>query len=232
MGKIKWKSIPILAGLVLLALGLWWLRHQYLRHPISTWPTDANWYLVIVGFFTAAIMAWQSVETRRSASAAKKSVEALLTLERGFLTVRVRFDVDKFGDKKPHVMEGDGSDGPTTCAYLVVKCRNDGRSVMQIDTVNTRLYICPRLQPIPDYLGLEVIRHGPLTLAKGKSVCTSWTAITKGHVDNHQKLFVYGYIAYRDIFETKRLTAFGYEIVDRKFKRLSEVLYPFYNRHS
>ena len=156
----------------------------------------------------------------------------MLTLERGFLTVRVRFDLHKFSDKKPHVIEGDGSQGPTTCAYLVVKCRNDGRSVMQVDGIHARLYIGSSLPQIPEYLGSDVIRRGPMTIGRGKSNHTSWIAITKGHVENSDKLFVYGFVAYHDIFDNQRSTAFGYGIVDGKFKRLSEVLYPYYNRHS
>ena len=213
-------------------LGLLVLRHLYFRHPISTWSKDPSWYLVIVGFFTAAIMAWQSVETSRSASAAKKSVEALVTLERGLLTVRVRFDDHKFRGKKPHIMTGDGSDGPTTSAYLLVKCRNDGRSVMTVDAIHARLYIGSTLAQIPDYVKTDPIRLGPLTIGRGKSNHTPWSAITKGHVKNYDKLFVYGVVSYHDIFETQRLTAFGYEIADGKFKRLSKVLYPHYNRHS
>lgn len=225
MGKIKWKNIAILTGIVLF---LWWLRSQYLRHPISTWPKDPSWYLVVVGFLTAVIMAWQSIETRRSASAAKKSVEALLTLERGFLTVRVRFDLHK----KPHVIKVDGSEDPTTSAFLVVKCRNDGRSVMQVDNISARLYIGSGLPEFPEYMGSDVVRRGPMTIGRGKSNHTSWTATTKGHLKGFEKLFVYGFVAYHDIFDKKRSTAFGYEIVDGKFKRLSEARYPFYNRHS
>jgi hypothetical protein len=225
MSQIKWKNIAILTGIVLF---LWGLRSQYLRHPISTWPKDPSWYLVIVGFLTAVIMAWQSFETRRSASAANKSVEASLTLERGFLTVRVRFDLHK----KPHLTKGDGSEGPTTSAFLVVKCRNDGRSVMRVDNIYARLYIGSGLPQIPQYVGLDAVRRGPLTIGRGKSNHTSWTAITKGHLQNFDKLFVYGFVTYHDIFEKERFTAFGYEILDGKFKRLSEARYPFYNRHS
>lgn len=130
----------------------------------------------------------------------------------------VRHDADKWADRKPHVLEGDGTDGESTAIYAVLVCTNAGKSPAWIEQTVAKFQMVTTLPSEPNFESAQYIQGSttPLGMAEGGALPHTqkipWVPIAKGHQQLQQTAVIYGRIVYRDIFGKKRITTFGYKV--------------------
>src|SRR2546427_5101677 len=168
----------------------------------------------------------QHKETLAQLSATKAQADALMNSERAWVMADVEWDTDKGADRKAHVLvEGSGTGGDTTGIYVVLTCRNEGRSPAWIEEKRARFQIVDVLADTPDLTSAEFIQAGPEPIGIGKALPhtnhISWQAIGTGHEGLGKMMVVYGVVKYRDIFDKLRETTFGYRVTpSRELVRL------------
>lgn len=155
------------------------------------------------------------------------------TIERAWVMTDVEPDSDKWRDRKLHVLQGSGTSGDSTAVYAVLVCTNTGKSPAWLDEMRAKFEIVNSLPLVPNFESAEHIETGivPLGMMEGGAVPyvqrLSWTAIAKGHEQLGKIAVIYGFAKYRDIFQKRRVTTFGYRIVNNQLRRLEG--YPQYN---
>jgi hypothetical protein len=177
----------------------------------------------------------QHRETLAQLNVSQAQADALINSERAWIMADVEWDSSKWADRKPHVLEGSGTGGDTTGIYVVLTCRNEGRSPAWIEEKRARFQIVDVLPDEPDLTSAEFIQAGPEPIGIGKALPhtnhISWQAIGAGHEGLGKMMVVYGVVKYRDIFNKHRETTFGYRITpSRELVRLEGSRE--YNRHT
>src|SRR5205085_12554940 len=127
--------------------------------------------------------------------------------------------------------EGRGTGGYTTGIYVVLTCRNEGRSPAWIEEKRARFQIVDVLPDKPELTSAEFIQAGPEPIGVGRANQIAWQATATGHEGFGKMMVVYGIVKYRDIFDKLRETTFGYRITpSREFVRLEGR--PEYNKYT
>src|SRR5207245_1502747 len=146
---------------------------------------------------------------------------ALVNSERAWVMVDVEWDTGKWADGKAHVLEGSGTGGDTTGIYIVLTCRNEGRSPAWIEEKRARFEIVDALLDSPGLSAAEFVQAGPQPIGVGGAIQIAWQATATGHESLGKMMVVYGIVKYRDIFDRLRETTFGYRITpSRELVRL------------
>ncbi len=136
----------------------------------------------------------------------------------------VEWDTGKWADKKAHVLEGSGSGGDTTGIYIVLTCRNEGRSPAWIEEKRAKFEIVDVLPHTPDLSSADFIQVGPEPIGVGRANQIAWQATATGHEGLEKAMTVYGIVTYRDIFDRLHETTFGYRITTgRELVRLEDM---------
>ena len=147
-----------------------------------------------------------------------RQLSASKTIERAWVMAEVEPGSDKFADRKPHVIEGSGTDGDSTAIYAVLICTNTGKTPAWIEETVAKFEIVKKLPEIPNFDSAEYIQRStiPLGMADGGSLPhtqrLSWVPVAKGHRHLDDTAVLYGRITYRDIFNETRITTFGYKM--------------------
>ncbi len=170
----------------------------------------------------------QHKETLAQLNVSQAQADALVNSERAWVMVDVEWDTAKWADRKAHVLEGSGTGGDTTGIYIVLTCRNEGRSPAWIEEKRARFQIVDVLPPKPDFSSAEFIQVGPEPIGIGKALPHTnhiyWLATGTGHEGLGKTMVVYGIVTYRDIFNKLRETTFGYRITpSRELVRLEDM---------
>ena len=160
--------------------------------------------LVIVGAFQI-IFLWRTVNAARdNAQAAKLNAQALINSERAWVMADLRWR-----DRKRII----GLNTQKSLVDLDLFCENDGKTPAWITEARVRLELVDSVPPEPifdprrdgDFLELRLI---PMTV-KGKQVFKVDCGCDGGWNSGKTKM-IYGFVRYRDVFESNRESRFGY----------------------
>jgi len=195
------------------------------------WETFSAWLKMhesvaiwLEGIALVLIFAWDRIDSRKQhretlaqLNVSQAQADALINSERAWVMADVEWDTSKWSDRgKGHVIEGSGTGGDTTGIYVVLTCRNEGRSPAWIEEKRARFQIVDALPDNPDLTSAEFIQVEPEPIGIGKALPhtnhISWQAIGTGHETLGKMMVVYGIVKYRDIFDKLRETTFGYRI--------------------
>jgi hypothetical protein len=190
----------------------------------------------VLDFLTAILCVLTGVYvwvTHRASQILQKQSDALMNAERAWITA----DIDWSPHARKTIFEGtsieDGRTTKTTSAYVVLSCRNGGKTPAWIIEKRVKLGIFCPLPKEPEFTQgrmkgefLEFVTE-PVEV----NVCVTSPEIIlecEGrweHPDKLNILALYGYVKYRDIFSQKRqerYTGFGYAVYpDRTIKRIA-----------
>src|SRR6266568_1992389 len=99
---------------------------------LKTYESVAIW---LEGIALILIFAWDRIDSRQQhretlaqLNVSQAQAAALINSERAWVMADVEWDSGKWADGKAHVLEGWGTGGDTTGIYVVLTCRNEGRS--------------------------------------------------------------------------------------------------------
>lgn len=198
---------------------------------LSTWLRNYESVAIwLEGIALILIFVWDRIDSRQQhretlaqLNVSQAQADALINSERAWVMADVEWDSSKWADRKPHVLEGSGTGGDTTGIYVVLTCRNEGRSPAWIEEKRARFQIVDVLPDKPDLTSAEFIQAGPEPIGIGKALAHSWQATGTGHEALGKMMVVYGIVKYRDIFDKLRETTFGYRITpSRELVRLED----------
>jgi hypothetical protein len=176
------------------------------------------WYVVVTHKMFGGIQ--QQIKT------AEANVSALKNAERAWIMADVGWDTRKTQMKLIHGTHGSNAE-KTTSVYVVLTCKNDGKSPAWIIHKRARMRIVEALPKEPEFgpviEGEEF--HEPWTDPINASVEKEYhfTLQCPGQLSNDGRILIlYGWIKYRDIFDhrAERYTGFGYMVDQGEFKRL------------
>ncbi len=163
----------------------------------------------------------QHRETLAQLNVSQAQADALINSEHAWIMADVEWDTSKWADRKAHVVEGSGTGGDTTGIYIVLTCRNEGRSPAWIEEKRARFQIVDALPDTADLTSYEIIQVGPEAVGVGKANHVAWQPAAIGHASFGRMMVIYGVVKYWDIFERPRETTFGYRITpSRELVRL------------
>ena len=201
----------------------------------SHWYKSPEWILVIVGALTAIVIGWQSCETRRAASAAKRAAEAatlnaqaLINSERAWVMV----DLERRPPGTGGVLTGRSRSGggpERHFVYLSVRCMcsNQGQTAARVIEKRCAMIVVNGDDKLPDSPNLDIEIQDPIPhylKANGDPWNGDWTMETEGtEFPAEGKLFViYGVVRYRHLFSDEiAQTTFGYSLrFDGTLRRL------------
>lgn len=191
--------------------------------------------LVLLGGFQVFYL-WRTVIVARDAAvAARASADALINSERAWIMVDIEHHNDKWADRKVHMLEGSGWGGNTTSFFGVLVCRNEGKSPAWVDEKRAKFEIVDSLPDTPRLESTEIIQVGPEPIGIGEAlpreVRSPWIPEAIGHQELGKISVVYGVVRYRDIFDRRHETVFGYRITPSgEFVRIENR--PEYNKNT
>ncbi len=206
---------------------------------LSTWlKTYESVAIWLEGIALVLIFVWDRIDSRQQhretlaqLNVSQAQAAALVNSERAWVMADVEWDTGKWADGKAHVLEGSGTGGDTTGIYIVLTCRNEGRSPAWIEEKRARFEIADVLPDTPDLSSAEFVQTGLQPIGVGGANQSPWQATAKGHEAPGKMMTVYGIVKYRDIFDKPRETTFGYRITpSRELVRLEGKRE--YNRHT
>jgi hypothetical protein len=193
-----------------------------------------TWRLVIVGCIQAAILAltvWAIIGQTRTTK----------NTERAWVMVDVAHDAAKWAgqkNEKVRMLEGSGNSGDSTAFYAVLTCRNEGKSPAWVYERRAKFEITSSPLPLkPNFDSAESVEVEPTPLGTGQALPHTdqleWPAQARGHIQQGQMAVVYGIVKYRDIFDNRRQTTFGYRITpSNELRRLEGEHYREYNKNA
>jgi hypothetical protein len=205
----------------------------------SAWLTKYESFAIwLEGIALVLIFVWDRIDSRQQhketlaqLSVSQGQANALINSERAWVMVDVEWDTHKWADREAHVLEGSGTGGDTTGIYVVLTCRNEGRSPAWIEEKRARFQIVDALPDTPDLTSAEFVHARPEPIGVGKANKIPWQATATGHESPGKMMVVYGVVKYRDIFDKFRETTFGYRITpSRELVRLEGK--RDYNKHT
>jgi hypothetical protein len=178
---------------------------------------------LVVAIFTALLFIGVIAQIRTSKS-----------IERAWVMAEIRHDSDKWADRKPHVLEGSGTEGESTAIYAVLVCANAGKTPAWIEETVAKFEMVKSLPNKPNFKSAKYIERStiPLGMAEGGALPHTqeipWVPVAEGHQRVDEMAVIYGRVTYRDIFGKKHRTTFGYKIRPRgRLERLEG--HPKYN---
>ena len=151
----------------------------------------------------------------KSADAAGKNADALINAERAWVMAEIDWT------DSTRVVEQATTDGAVRSgAHLTLTCKNDGRTPAWITVTQARMQIAdhvPVFEEARKALSSEGVKGGSLMelCTEPLNVAGTFTREFWLQCDGKQasgKVVVYGCVTYRDIFNPKRTTWFGYTI--------------------
>jgi hypothetical protein len=195
------------------------------QETLLAWFTGA---LVAVGLIQALILFFTIRAINRQTATAQNS-------DRAWIMAEIEWDREKWADGKEHILEGSGTGGESTGIYVVLVCRNEGKSPCWIYEKRAKFEIVRSLNPEPNFDSAQFIWEGREPIGTGNAfphtTKLSWLAIAQGHAKSDDMVVLYGIVRYRDIFNEPRTTTVGYRITeDRRLERLTE--YAGYNENT
>ncbi len=123
----------------------------------------------------------QHRETLAQLNSSQAQADALINSERAWVMADVEWDTGKWSDGKAHVLEGSGTGGDTTGIYVVLTCRNEGRSPAWIEEKRARLQIVDVLPDKPDLTSAEFVQAELEPIGVGRANQIAWQATATGH---------------------------------------------------
>src|SRR5712692_11835127 len=152
---------------------------------LKTYESVAIW---LEGIALVLIFVWDRLDSRQQhretlaqLNVSQAQAAALVNSERAWVMVDVEWDTAKWADRKAHVVEGSGTGGDTTGIYVVLTCRNEGRSPAWIEEKRARFEIVEVLPDTPDLSTAEFVQAGLEPVGVGRTNQSAWQAIAKGH---------------------------------------------------
>lgn len=169
---------------------------------------DSEWWLVGTGILTAAFIAWQSYETRKSAQATQLNVEAVIFAERPWLLIPMGQEFSDI-DRPILITRLPGTVARSFCTF---RLKNYGRSPARVIEQKLRLVIGGTENDLPSadpYQPHDAVRED-YTFAQDVTTPIQATIYPDGMVsskefeDVFQKktraVWLCGYIKYTDTF--------------------------------
>jgi hypothetical protein len=152
-------------------------------------------------------------------------------IERPWIIVDIEHDSDKWADRKTHILQGSGMAGDTSSFYGLLVCKNEGKSPAWIDEKRAKFEIVETLPEKPRLEAAEIVQIGPEPIGIGKVIPRAWVPEAVGHQEIGKTSIVYGVVRYRDIFDKRHESIFGYRITPSgEFVRLENK--PEYNKNT
>lgn len=181
------------------------------NQPVHWW-IESDWWLVGIGAVTAAVICWQSWETRKAAQASKASVAMVLSKERARLTIKVW----------RHLWRQSGAIGEHLVAPAVeFQVMNWGPT----HAFNLRLllsYIATESDLPTTLPEMEEIPLRETTLVGGKDRHIAKGLELKnigGIIQGRMSVQLGGKLTYDDVFGESRVTTFRYILAQDKHTR-------------
>lgn len=221
--------------------------HMFLSEKPPWWDAAwATWALVIVGLGGTIAAIWTLLTIRRQTTAierqvremqstsiqtdrlieeaakqsiaAKKSAEALINTERAWIMVELDW-VPGY----PKVILGDSTDiGPHTSAAIRFMYTNEGKTIAWIDEKLACFQIAKELPERPDFGVLEMLDCEPEWVGVNDGGRLDKTLEAAGREGMGDISVIRGVIRYRDAFNARHETVFGFRIrPDNRFERLA-----------
>jgi hypothetical protein len=214
------------------------------------WPT---WALVIVGLGGTAAAIWTLITIRRQTTAierqvhdmqntslqtdrlieeatkqsiaAKKSAEALVNTERAWIMV----ELDWVPGYNNIVFLDSSETGSQTSAAIRFLYTNEGKTIAWIDEKLACFQIVTELPKQPDFSALKMLDCEPEWVGVKDGGQLDETLEAEGREGVGDISVIWGVVRYRDAFNTKHETVFGFRIrPDYRFERISGL--PEYNK--
>lgn len=173
-----------------------------------------EWWLVIAAFVTFGVVMYQSIQTKiaaeaakQSAGAARENIEHLVNSERAWVLG------NGMGNWKIEDIEPDGDRMPV---WIPLQIKNFGKTVARITKISVTVHLhqiasnVPSLPPEPKYpdqgecdilLPPDVVHKLPFPVAAFNLI-----NVKRGK----DRLYLYGFLNYRDIGKNDRVTRFCY----------------------
>jgi hypothetical protein len=173
--------------------------------------------------------ALQASAASDAANAALKSAQAVINSERAWVMVQIEWLAGS-GSMLNTTLQPDEARHYETHASIRLKCTNEGKTIAWIDQKLACFQILKELPKQPDFSALEMLDCVPEWVrAQGRSELDV-TLTAHGEGDFAIPL-VWGVVKYRDAFDGKHETTFGFRIrLDRKFERIAGI--PEYNKYT
>lgn len=198
------------------------------------WYKSPEWWLVILGFPTLAVLMWQAIVMNAATKAARDSANAALVSAKAFTDAERAWIITEIAwQAGPHILEGDGTEGKSTGVFVTYTCHNLGKSFAQVTEKGYVFKIVNSLSPEPDFSEMDVFHYAAEYVKSGEStVPYKLTPICKGHRRPDSLMVIYGKVKYRDVFGEHE-TRFGYSISGMgNLERLPGDSYKNYNQHT
>jgi hypothetical protein len=160
-------------------------------------------------------------EATKQSIAAKKSAEALINTERAWIMIELEWIPGYSGRVVGSQIEG-GEQTFNTSAPIRFVYTNEGKTIAWIDEKLACFQIVRELPKQPDCSALELLDPVPEWIpVKGRRILDE-TLSTQGQDDMGYMSVIWGVIRYRDAFNAKHETVFGFRITqDNSFERLA-----------
>jgi len=161
-------------------------------------------------------------EATKQSIAAKKSADALINTERAWIMVELEWVPGYLGRALGSRKNGDGEQTFNTSAPIRIKYTNEGKTIAWIDEKLACFQIVKRLPEEPDLGVLEMLDPEPewVGIKGGGKLDRSFETDGQEGIDCAMSV-IWGVIKYRDAFNTRHETVFGFRIrPDESFVRL------------
>jgi hypothetical protein len=168
----------------------------------------------------------QTEANLKSADAAHKSAEALVSAERAWVMVEIHWTGQRGG-----LLRSESSDGKIrTGAFVSLICRNQGRTPAWIVERHIRVEVTNSVAPKPELRGAEISYDLEPLAVGGRDSIQHWSLIGDGWAGMGAATLIYGVVKYRDVFSPSRETWFGYMVAADG--SLAPVAHPEYNKNT
>jgi hypothetical protein len=213
------------------------------ENPDPPWYKKPEWVAVGLTAIYVGITGWYAVVSHRTmnqivrqaniadkaADAAQKSANALINSERAWIMVDLEWSPGLSG---PQQTTNDSFE-PFTSVPFRLRCCNDGKTPGWILEKRACAQIVDRIPTEPDLSRLHTIRFGAEPVRVGKEAVPLEVAIgCSGHIKDGQTLIIYGVVTYRDTFNEKRDTFWGYYWSPNGGPNLNRIIEPGYNKNT
>jgi hypothetical protein len=211
------------------------------------WWKRPEWWLCILGVPTLWFVGWQARETRKAAQASEvavavalKQAEHMVNSERAWVMAELKFEQGtslSWGS-------GDNAFADQTTATVILSIRNSGSTPAWVYEQFVHLEVSPRVlaslekyeSPNFPFIGEGKTSHvnyeiHPLTQGDDPIGWKAWVSdVGIPTPENGLHVYIYGVVRYRDAFNTKRETYFGYSVKGNN--RLERIPNEAYNKHT
>jgi len=212
---------------------------------MEPWYAKPEWWLVILGFPTLAFLAWQAIETRRTADIAKTSaqvaqasVDAFTNSERSWIMAHVIWATHAKNAPRPTTarvfLTSNNSGKQSLHPQVCLVCKNDGKTPAWITQRSAWLNFFEDLPTGPDTNQPVAFTSSELvTLSVGQSATIQPAIECDGSYPEigGPGLVLYGVVKYRDAFGNHE-TWYGYTVHGDPPELDRLVGFPAYNNNA